>query len=398
MRKYLATFLISFLAVACDIAENGEIAPENRFSRIFDNNEFDRAYYVQDVKQTADGGYLLLGSTNIESSSFLGVYLMKLDAAGNFMWDFTSTEYVNPVSEILERNGQDFVVAMTANNPAAQLLEVGEQTLTVQGGALDPLGDYPLAAAVTSDNQVLVLGYNRDNRRTRLYKTGNDEAWEYDVFEDTNPERSGGILYNHLTRQIQPLPFFVGEVGGSYYFNGFNNFNIALTFANATSGEQTGVLNGVRYDAALSALEPLEGNTFAISRYEVDGENIIAPRADIDPNLEPNDVATIQGFDFPELTRNARVVIRRGIVNNRPVLLYLSDTKNGQIKLAAFDEASGLFLNSRFFGEGNDFEIGGMSLTSDGGAVIVGRTFVAGRFPRICIFKIDEEELNALVP
>jgi hypothetical protein len=34
-----------------------------------------------------------------------------------------------------------------------------------------------------------------------------------------------------------------------------------------------------------------------------------------------------------------------------------------------------------------------MTTTKDGGLVVCGTTYVAGRFPRICLFKISAEEL-----
>ncbi len=50
-------------------------------------------------------------------------------------------------------------------------------------------------------------------------------------------------------------------------------------------------------------------------------------------------------------------------------------------------------LGSRYLGFSNPYEIAAMTTTSDGGLAVCGITYVAGRFPRICLFKISGAEL-----
>ncbi|MDW8297700.1 MAG: hypothetical protein RMJ97_12545, partial [Raineya sp.] len=46
---------------ACDISKNKEVKPEEVFVKIYENNNFDQNFTPLDIKQTADGGYLILG-------------------------------------------------------------------------------------------------------------------------------------------------------------------------------------------------------------------------------------------------------------------------------------------------------------------------------------------------
>jgi len=73
--------------------------------------------------------------------------------------------------------------------------------------------------------------------------------------------------------------------------------------------------------------------------------------------------------------------------------LYGSNTRSNQISLYGYDESTGEFLGSRYLGFSNPFEIAAITPTSDGGLAICGTTYVAGRFPRICLFKLANEEV-----
>jgi hypothetical protein len=42
------------------------------------------------------------------------------------------------------------------------------------------------------------------------------------------------------------------------------------------------------------------------------------------------------------------------------------------------------------------FEIAQIISTADGGLAVCGTTYLAGRFPRICIIKLDKDQLPAV--
>jgi hypothetical protein len=43
-------------------------ADKASFTRIYDNNKYNASFYPIDIKQTPDGGYLILGGRRIEDS------------------------------------------------------------------------------------------------------------------------------------------------------------------------------------------------------------------------------------------------------------------------------------------------------------------------------------------
>jgi hypothetical protein len=100
------------------------------------------------------------------------------------------------------------------------------------------------------------------------------------------------------------------------------------------------------------------------------------------------------GNALPELVANAPVKIIRVTIGTKKIALYGSNTRSNQIALFGYDESSGEFMGSRYLGFSNPFEIASMVSTTDGGLAICGTTYVAGRFPRICLFKLSKEEVT----
>ncbi|MEQ8575633.1 MAG: hypothetical protein RIB63_16315, partial [Fulvivirga sp.] len=97
-------FLLSLLVLAgCDISDNDAVDPSEGFFKIYDNNLFDASFIPIDIKQTTDGGYLILSSKRIETSNFTGVNLIKVDKEGNFIEEqIIDEQYVGPVDQLVK--------------------------------------------------------------------------------------------------------------------------------------------------------------------------------------------------------------------------------------------------------------------------------------------------------
>ena len=92
------------------------------------------------------------------------------------------------------------------------------------------------------------------------------------------------------------------------------------------------------------------------------------------------------------MVENASVRILRATIDSKNVLIYGTDTKSKQIGLLFYEESAGTFLSSRYLGFSNPFEIANLIQTEDGGLAVCGTTYLAGRFPRICIFKLSKDQ------
>ena len=166
-------------------------------------------------------------------------------------------------------------------------------------------------------------------------------------------------------------------------------------FTDLSSETPNGVCQGQQVDGGLSSVFPLGINRFAVSRFNF-GDNFIIPNADIATNSISSTV-DLSGNPFPELVDDAAVVLKSIQPTGSSTLLYGSSTRSGQIILLAYDQGTGELRGTLHLGFVNPYEIGGFTETSDGGLAIVGTSYVAGRFARICLFKLDKNEVRELI-
>jgi hypothetical protein len=197
---------------------------------------------------------------------------------------------------------------------------------------------------------------------------------------------------SHFLRTGRQFPFQVGKTAsGQYFFNGFYNYNFSLVFTNLSTSNPTGIAIGQQDQGGFSSVYPLEGNNYAAARFNF-GDNYLLPTATIN-STGISQIVDLEGNNLIELATNAAVKIIVMPVNGKSIILYGSNTRSKQISLLGYDRATGKFLGSRYLGFSNAFEIAAMTLTADGGLAICGTTYLAGRFPRICLFKLSKEEL-----
>ncbi len=390
----LYTVLVVSLLMSCSEESNPEFDIQN-FTTIFDNNQFDASYFPIDMKQTPDGGYIILGGRRLTDSNFAGIYLLKADKFGNFEKEIEVEETsVNPIGKFTEYQTKYYFFCMDPLTQQAQIANVDANleavTITpVQGGLT-----YPAAASFV-DNNFVLLGYNNGDKQTVISILNPDggvlasKGYSIGTGEDVEEP-----IIKHYIRTGKQYPFEVGKApSGLYYFNGFFNYTFSLVFTDLTGDDPVGVVQGQQDDGGFSAITPLSGNKFASARFNF-GDNFLIPNKDISTSSITSST-DLGGYSLPEMVPNAKVRILRATSDTKNVLVYGTDTKSKQIGLIYYDEAAGTFISSRYLGFSNPFEIASLIQTSDEGLAVCGTTYVAGRFPRICIFKLSKEQLDS---
>src|SRR5688500_17239352 len=107
---------VAGLTISCSEKSDIDFDKEN-FTSIFDNNEFSASYFPIDVKQTQDGGYLVLGERRLQNSNFRGIYLMKADKLGKYVNAVeVDEEFVNPVADLMLSGNLYYFFCMDALN------------------------------------------------------------------------------------------------------------------------------------------------------------------------------------------------------------------------------------------------------------------------------------------
>jgi hypothetical protein len=366
----------------------------NNFTSIFDNSQFDASYFPIDIRQTPDGGYLVLGGRKLIDSNFTGIYLLKADKFGKFVTEIEVEESsVNPIAKFAAYQDKYYFFCMDAITQEAQLVDVDADLSAVNITPVEGGLTYPAASSFEGDEFVL-LSYNDDSKESVISLISVSGALQiskgYTIGTGEDIEEP---IINHFIRTGRQYPFEVGRVAGSslYYFNGFFDYTFSLVFTNISSDDPIGVVQGQQDDGGFSAVTSLGGSKFASARFNF-GDNYLLPNKDL--STSGNTISTdLGGYSLPEMVENAKVKILRASVDSKNVLIYGTDTKTKQIGLLFYDEAAGTFISSRYLGFSNPFEIASLTQTADGGLAVCGTTYLAGRFPRICIFKLSKDKL-----
>lgn len=390
MIRYFILF-VYLIASGCSNESDPE-ADKSNFIRIYDSNRYNASYNPIDMRQTPDGGFLVLASRRLEESNFPGIYVMKVDEFGAFISEqLVDEQYVNPVGDLIELNESYFFFCMTELNLQTHLMELnadGEIVETINVG-----GSYP-AAATLDNNNMLLLGYDNAARQSILSIVSATGA----TLQSTGFSVGAGDaveepIINHFLRTGRQFPFQVGKTaGGQYFFNGFYNYTFSLVFTDLA--DILGVVQGQQDDGGISYLTELSGNSFAAARFNF-GDNYFMPTISLS-TFGISSSTDLGGFSLPELIDNAPVKILKSRIKETDVIMYVSNTKSGQIGIYVYDIADAEFLGSRYLGFSNPYEISNIINSSDEGIAISGTSYVAGRFSRITIFKISREELNKI--
>ena len=262
---------------------------------------------------------------------------------------------------------------------------------------------YPSAASLLPNNNFALLGYNSEDKETIVTVSDLTGSLTKPLKGFKTGEGGGEIIIDqvmieHFLHNGKHFPFSVGMTSNSlYYFNGFVDYNFSLAFTDLNADTPNGIVFGEKDDGGFSAISYISGNNFAISRFHF-GDNYFLPFTTLPENTQTS-VELTTFHPLPELTPNAPVKILRTTINEKKIVLYGSDTKSKQIGLYFYSEdATGEFISSKYLGFSNPYEFASFTRTADGGLAVCGTTHLAGRFPRICIFKIPADELNENVP
>ena len=132
------------------------------------------------VRQTTDGGYIILGVVLVGADPH--IYLLKVNTNGNMQWNKTFGEYHSEIGYSVQQtsDGGYFVTADTRPGPKSNesdihLIKTDADGNTAWDKLIDPRGqhewDYPLGAKQASDGGFIIIEYTQDESGTGLGDT-----------------------------------------------------------------------------------------------------------------------------------------------------------------------------------------------------------------------------------
>ncbi|MBT1686581.1 hypothetical protein [Dawidia soli] len=417
IRTSLLLLLVAPLMMMCG-EEPDPRTEAQKFVSIYDNNQLDAVYFPIDVKQTADGGYLMLAAkgtitpgATTGNPNFYYTYLLKADKNGNFVSENElESNFVSPVGDLAAIDNRYYFFCRDSKTFLSKLIAVDEDGNLLSGKDIQYFNEagqeqlsitYPAAAGVdVNEKSLILMGYDNKARKSVIVKMDTSGATNGSSFKGFEIGAGGdkeveAAIIDHFTKGGRRLPFQAGRIpGGPYYFNGFYNYSLSLCFTNFQGDAPMGVVLGQQYKGGVSALAPLGNNQIALASFNF-GENFFLPRQEVAPTVQANISAlNPNGFSLPELTPNAFVKILHTTLHEKNVVIYASTTQSRQIGLYFYNADTGAFMSSRYLGFSNPYEVSSLIATADGGLAVCGTTYVAGRFSRVCLFKLSKGEIS----
>ena len=140
---------VLFMICTLMSCSDDEASLTESFFKIYDDSDFDLAYDPIDVVETADG-YIILTGTEISSSDFDGIQVLKIDREGNFVQEREIADYVAPAGDIYlnPSDSNVYFFALEPVTPEAVLLSIDTDLNLVQTSVLSGLKLSPIRLTV----------------------------------------------------------------------------------------------------------------------------------------------------------------------------------------------------------------------------------------------------------
>src|SRR5689334_3503401 len=105
MLKRFILFIPILLATAC-LEESTTALDEKAFTRIYDQSQFNASFFSIDMRETTDGGYIILGGKHVIEDGVVNapfkINILKVDRFGNVETEMEIDEnYISPVSNLI---------------------------------------------------------------------------------------------------------------------------------------------------------------------------------------------------------------------------------------------------------------------------------------------------------
>jgi len=385
----LFSLLVPGLFISC--SEDLDLE-QSSFIRIYDSTDGDVSYDPIDIEATEEG-YLILAGTRLNNTDFEGIQLITLTKTGDFQGQFTmNEEMVVPTGHLMQVDGRFYFFGMNSTTLRVVLISANADLSDIQTVTLGSLA-YPLSASLVSNGNMLIESYDPEDGLTVLSEVQidgtvvNSQGYSIGVGQDVEQN----ILSHYLESSVD-LPFFCGESGaGQYYFNGFYNFSISMVFTDF-GATPTGVIQGQSDDGGIRHAIGLSGNEFAVVGYQFD-ENYFVPNTSLSTSSITSSIDLFSG-EQPEARTQTPASICQ--ISDTEIVIA-SETESREIALYFYDITTSDLTGIETIGFLNPFTLGNVKMDAEGNLVVVGTTFVSGRFERLFLRKISNNDLQGFL-
>lgn len=359
--------------------------------KIYDDQNGNKHFHPLSMTTSASNdGYIVM-------SSYDGwrIHLMKVDAKGEFVWNYELPEnYVNAVPSLIKSNGANYLVCMDAVGLFTYVLKIDENnhSTTEVAAFTDIL--YP-TYAYNSGQNIYIQNYNRLSMQTGIHKLTLDlssivQSADLDIFTDVEDR-----IVEHITFNGKRMPFFVSSTPENNYIvmNGFYNYSFSLIFLDQNLNF-AGVYNGAGFNGGLAAISPSGGNQFSLARFSYDNLYYNANAALNPTTIDITESISAQGHS--ELDAQKPVLIKELSIGGASYKAFLSSTRSNQLLLSIYDKSSGALAGKKYLGKNIPVTACDFIQTETGELNILIQAKIMGSFDRIAIMKLSRDQLEEI--
>ncbi|MEP4533369.1 MAG: hypothetical protein ABJ004_09785 [Cyclobacteriaceae bacterium] len=390
MRRCIYILAVLVLLQSC---QEESYDPSESFLRIYDNSSSLLSYDPIDIVETSSG-YLVLSATKLDDSDFSGVQIIALDETGNFVNEHNLADnYVSPVGDFIDLDTAYSFFAMDESTLSTVMFSVSADLLSIQDRVVISGPAYPLSASAKSNDEILLLTYDPDGLQTVVSRVSQQGVMQqgvsYSIGAGSDVEED---VINHFTDPDRyKLPFFCGEIpSGQVYFNGFYNYSLSLVFSSFADAPD-GVLQGQGSNGGVSMALPVETNTFALMGFQFN-DNFIRPHVLINTDEISSSIDLMEST-ISEFNGRSPADILLWEHNDIQYVVVCGETQNRQVALYFYDYVTSELVGIEKIGYQNAFTPSSIKLDDENGLLILGSTYVSGRFKRIFLKKMTEKQV-----
>ncbi|WP_294673290.1 hypothetical protein [uncultured Fluviicola sp.] len=361
------------------------------FIKIYDDQNGNKHFHpLSMTTSAANDGYLVM-------SAYDGwrIHLMKVDAKGEFVWNYELPEnYVNAVPSLIKSNGVNYLVCMDAVGLFTYVLKIDENTQSTTEVAAFTDILYP-TYAYNSGQNIYIQNYNRLSMQTGIHQLTLDlssivQSADLDIFTDVEDR-----IVDHITFNGKRMPFFVSSTPENNYIvmNGFYNYSFSLIFLDQNLNF-AGVYNGAGFNGGLAAISPSGGNQFSLARFSYDNIYYNANAALNPATIDITESISAQGHS--ELDAQKPVLIKELSIGGTSYKAFLSSTRSNQLLLSLYDKSSGALAGKKYLGKNIPVTACDFIQTEAGELNILIQAKIMGSFDRIALMKLSKDQLEEI--
>lgn len=359
---------------------------EAGYFKVFDDQAANNQYKVLDLKETSDGGALILCSLNHTQA-----FLLRCNEKGEYVTStLVDAQHKHPLPTLLQINGNFYVACMDEVGLFTRILHIDESTGATSVAAEFPTLLYPLAWSANTDGSLLLLSYDRYGFRSELSKLSLDGQTDWTVRVNVYQDAEEMVVH-HLNGTGKQFPFYTTAWNGKFVANCFNNYSFSFLVFSAGNNTPDAIYNGSHYSSGTTAMLPLDGSSAALARFSF-GKSYLIPSFDQSAGVVSL-TDDMGGLLVEEAEDDSEFEFGKVSIDGTTYLCYAYNTQNGRVSIG-FMSSTGELKARKYFGSSNNpFKIGHFIQTQDKGLMVAGSFYVAGAFPRPAIFKLNEKEL-----